>query len=478
MARAAAAAGLLVLVTVLAGCSGGPGPADAGGLPEGGLGGGPMDAAVLDSREQRGPLTRIWVGRDLGCQVERTGDSFYQFFPPRAAPADCGTFLLVAGTLYAPDFEGHSGTATSRLRDHTPFTPINQTAVTGDGLVASPFQVVTTVAVGDTGVRIVETDSYVPGDDFYSTSVEVRNEGSAGYGSVSMFRAGDCYLGDSDVGYGFTEVAVPDSIGCSKNPNNEPSGRIEEWLPDTPPSSHYEAAYHDVWAAIGRNGTLPGTCDCTRAHDNGAALVWDFPLPSGAVVTQGHRLRFSPFAVTGPSRRPPDVDPVQPPCQALDFEAPGKAVLPRSHAYDLPGVGHNWTVRDGAVDLYLPGDVDFPADFRNATTLAFVDLAATLETAGTLTTNITFPAGTSSLSFTMAGNHRREGRDSVEVVFGGLVWQVDLDWDAPWGVQEFPFNNTLAGPERRDISFHWLGSGREGPVLSSILVCTQPLPNR
>src|ERR1019366_1088275 len=52
-----------------------------------------------------GPLTDIWIGNDLSCQIAYAGDASNEFYPPSSAgPADCGTFLSYGGTLYAPDF--------------------------------------------------------------------------------------------------------------------------------------------------------------------------------------------------------------------------------------------------------------------------------------------------------------------------------------------------------------------------------------
>ena len=53
-----------------------------------------------------GPLTHIWVGNDLSCQVQHIADgTVHEFFPQDIIPGDCGTFIAMDGVLYAPDFQ-------------------------------------------------------------------------------------------------------------------------------------------------------------------------------------------------------------------------------------------------------------------------------------------------------------------------------------------------------------------------------------
>src|SRR6476660_2002485 len=81
-----------------------------------------------------GPLTHIWVGEDLSCQVEHIDDApAYEFFPSNVFPADAGTFIAMGGVLYAPDFINHDNTAADNTFPNIPFTPVSQTEVTGSG---------------------------------------------------------------------------------------------------------------------------------------------------------------------------------------------------------------------------------------------------------------------------------------------------------------------------------------------------------
>ncbi len=105
-----------------------------------------------------GPLTDIFLGNDLSCQVAYAGDSSFEFYPPGQSPGDCGTFVFTGGTLYAPDFAGHGTTATGNIGASTPWTPVSQSAVSGAGTSASPYKVTTVASAGTSGLTLTEVD--------------------------------------------------------------------------------------------------------------------------------------------------------------------------------------------------------------------------------------------------------------------------------------------------------------------------------
>lgn len=249
-----------------------------------------------------GPLEHIYIDAQLACQFARAGDPDLAFFDPRAVPGDCGTFLVVDNVLYAPNL---GDGATGSLAPFTPFTPISQTAVSGRGTPADPFSVVTTVAAGRSGIRIVQTDSYVAGDEHYRTDISVSNIGSVTK-AIRLYRAADCYAAGSDLGYGFADPATG-AVACAKNPNNQPAGRVEQFSPLTPADHYYEDYFDHVWAAIGRHGTLPDTCACDALFDNAIAISWDRTLAPG-----GSEL-FSVLTAVAPLPPPPPPPIVEPP---------------------------------------------------------------------------------------------------------------------------------------------------------------------
>jgi hypothetical protein len=257
---------------------------------------GPASAAVpFKTISSPGPLTAVHIGAEGSCQIAHTGDARLELFPPAATPGDCGTFLVAGPTLFAPDFANHDGTATSGLGATTPFTPVSQSDVTGAGTAASPFRLVTVYAAGAAGLQVTETDTYITGQEVYRTDVQVTNTGGGPQSGV-LYRAGDCFLQDTDVGFGFVENGV--GPGCAANANNTPPGRIEQWFPLTTGSSHMQGRFSAVWAAIGTHNPLPNTNAAGEQLDNGAGLSWPYSVAPGASVTFSHLTAFSPAGVT------------------------------------------------------------------------------------------------------------------------------------------------------------------------------------
>jgi hypothetical protein len=265
----------------------------------------PAALADVPSRDiaTPGPLTHVYVGNELSCQVAHTRDTAFELFPSAVEPGDCGTFLAVGEQLYAPNFPAHQSTATgtASLGPRTFFTPVSQTPVMRSG---SRYRVVTVVRAG--AFLITQTDTYRRGDESYRTDTTVANTGSTSQNAI-LYRAGDCFLQGSDVGFGFREVSRG-AVGCSVNPNNRPRGRIEEWLPITPGNNYFHGQYEQVWARIGTRAPFPNTCRCTERLDNGAGISWNLSIPAGGRVTRSHYTTFSPRGVTGgPDRRRPTV---------------------------------------------------------------------------------------------------------------------------------------------------------------------------
>ena len=252
-----------------------------------------------------GPLNNIWLGNELSCQVSHTSDSRYEVYPPGATPGDCGTFVASGGTLYSPDFVSHAGgnTATT-FGAATKWTPASQSGVTGAGTSSSPYTV-TTVATGGP-FRVTEVDSYIQGQEAYRTDVTIENTSGAATDGV-IYRAADCFLQSSDVGYGFVDQGAA-AAGCALSANNSPASRIEQWYPITGGAQYMESSFSEVWAHIGTMTPFPNTCRCAESIDNGAGISWTFNLPPGGRATFSHFTVFSPTGVAGPPR-PPDPPP-------------------------------------------------------------------------------------------------------------------------------------------------------------------------
>jgi uncharacterized repeat protein (TIGR01451 family) len=225
--------------------------------------------------------------------------NFLEFYPTWVGFGDCGTLLAVGNTLYSPDFNNHPTTATGALGPYTAFTPVSQSAVTGSGTSADPFRVVTVVDAGSSGLRITETDTYVVGQESYRTDLQVTNTSSQAV-PARLYRAGDCYLGQDDYGYGLVLPATG-LVACTKSPNNSPANRLMEWDPVTPPDHYQQDIYYNIWSQIGLKGDLTdtcrglsGACPASAPWDNAAALQWNLPLGPGESKTISHYTTFSP----------------------------------------------------------------------------------------------------------------------------------------------------------------------------------------
>jgi uncharacterized repeat protein (TIGR01451 family) len=258
-------------------------------------GGGDVSAQLTTQTiTSAGPLTSIYLTNELNCQVAHTGDSSFEFFNPSVTVGACATLIATGGTLYGPSSIPAGGGASPR----TTYTAVSQTAVTGSGSGADPFTVTTVVDAGTSGLRLTETDSYIVGTETYRTDVEVHNTDDASHDFI-LYRAGDCFLQNSDNGFG--DLLPNGQVGCraSDDGGATPGQRIERWIPITGGSAAYEAGFDDVWAQIGNQDAFPNTCLCTDYIDNGAGLSWSSTLAAGASATFSHFTVFSPLGVTG-----------------------------------------------------------------------------------------------------------------------------------------------------------------------------------
>jgi len=243
-------------------------------------------AAFVDLGVPVGPLTHIYVGDALGCQAFHTGDTRGEFFGSQTDVGSCGTSVAVADpTTGAITVYGFRSTA---------LTPVSQSPVAGRGTRPDPRRVTTVADAGTTGVRVTQIDSYVSGDEAYRTDVSVT---SGTGGAVVVYHAGDCYLQNSDVGYGFHDSATG-GIYCTQTPNNRPAGRLLGFRPLTAGSSFEEGNYSTVFADVNKGTPLPNKCDCTIREDNGAGLSWSGTLAAGAPQTFSLENVFSPTGST------------------------------------------------------------------------------------------------------------------------------------------------------------------------------------
>jgi uncharacterized repeat protein (TIGR01451 family) len=154
-----------------------------------------------------------------------------------------------------------------------------------------PYKIVTVDAAGTTGLQVTETDTYVVGQESYRNDVKVTNTGGTSASGV-LYRGGDCYLQDSDYGYGIYDSSSG-AITCTTSLT--PGSRIEQMLPATPGSNYFEGFYNTLWANIGTQNPFPNTCDCSTYEDNSLGLSWGVSLGAGASQTFSSVVTFSPL---------------------------------------------------------------------------------------------------------------------------------------------------------------------------------------
>ncbi|MBV9665009.1 MAG: DUF11 domain-containing protein [Actinobacteria bacterium] len=316
-----------------------------------------------------GPLTKIEISPDLTCNVQHRVDPAPEFFGGNA----CGTLVALGpttatSTLYGPADIPAGENASPR----TPFTPVSQSGVSGTGTIGDPYLITTVVALGDTGVQLTETDSYVAGNDWYRTDVAINNSTSNEVRAI-VYRVGDCFLQGSDQGYGKFDPN-DGSIACVAS--TSPATRTEKWTPLTSGSRYYEAGFQSVWTKVGTRTEFPSTCECSTFQDNGAGLSWTVTVLAGQTNTVSHRTTLSP----GPPAvvKSADKDGVPP------SPAPSSAAAPSSpSAPSLPIPG-------------APGATPAPTTDPNAKvtdgyTISVINPTATPIKLATITDNL--PAG-------------------------------------------------------------------------------------
>lgn len=239
-----------------------------------------------------GPLTSIAISPDLNCSVNHVGDSAGEWF----ADSACGTFIVINGSLYGPSYIPAGSSAT--IPETAAFTPVSQSATTGLGTPSNPYQIVTVVSAGATGVTLTETDTYVIGNEYYRTDVQIQNPGAAA--TAILYRAGDCYLQNSDYGYGWIDPAG--GIACQAGTASVRGTRIEELKPITPGSRWMEDFFDTMWVAVGSKTQLPNTCksagnSCGDYIDNAVALSWNLTLPAAGSLVISNLSLFAPLGV-------------------------------------------------------------------------------------------------------------------------------------------------------------------------------------
>ena len=245
-----------------------------------------------------GPLSDIYIGNDLSCQVRSGGFSSTEYFPNASGQGDCGTFLFVGGddmaTFFGPDFANHAGgTHTTGKFAHAevPFTPVSQ-QVTGSGTQSSPYRVTTVISgvAGRISLTVTEVDTYVVGNDFFQTDVTVSNIGVSrewpGFFYGVLYHAADCLLRGSDSGFGAPDPPTAPTTGaCTVNPLGSPASALEEFVPLTARSTWIETAAPTIWSILTARPFGDRCSGCDTFENNAQGIEWPVLLSAGQAQT-------------------------------------------------------------------------------------------------------------------------------------------------------------------------------------------------
>lgn len=279
-ARRLAASGACVVAVLAAGCSSVPGVA---GTVEPSATAARAAAVVTPGTiTSAGPLTRVRTSPTLDCAVDHIADAVPEFY--------LGNACMTAVYASLPGFAA----AVSTPRDvpswsdvFTPtgvFLPTSQVGPTGTGTADDPFKVVTVAS--SFLEAVTQTDTYVVGQSSYRTDIDVTYIGGTGTADLTVYRAADCNMVESDYGFGSYDPATG-SVGCRDvadptNPVPTPGARQISWTPITPGSHHFEGSAYELWSAVDPRQPFPDSCRCGTSEDdyvdNGAGLSWTFQL--------------------------------------------------------------------------------------------------------------------------------------------------------------------------------------------------------
>ena len=209
---------------------------------------------------------------------------------------DNATFQILRNgseQLYQPEGVALAvGSAVSHdsIDDATPWTPIAQSAVTGEGTLASPYEVITTVG-NSQGFQVTTTVRYVVPQTFLDLKVVVTPPADNTQ-VVKLYHGVDTYLAGGDEGAAFVlpQTGNPSVLGVTRG------GQYEVFITGNRPWDRYYSAYYGgVYSEPAGGNDLSDTLDFSSDTDNGIAVQWTLgPITTPQEIK--YRLSFSEVA--------------------------------------------------------------------------------------------------------------------------------------------------------------------------------------
>lgn len=217
------------------------------------------------------PIDFIGIDKHLRCSVVRGGPVL------ASGSSACATFVALDGKTYGPP-ELVEGT--------TAYTPVSQDR-SEDGAIAT---LVTTVALGDTGVRLRQTDAYKAGEAWYRTDVELVNTSGA-VKNATVYRGLHCAIGDGSAQRSLHDAATQ-TAGCD---GPQQGGRIlAALLPLTDGARRDAGPAAAVLGRIAAGQPPADACACGSQDDPAAAIGWSLGIPANATRSAGSLAAFGP----------------------------------------------------------------------------------------------------------------------------------------------------------------------------------------
>lgn len=217
---------------------------------------------------------RIHLGNRGGIQVVSAGSGqYYGDVPTGPNGVNNGYFMAVgpagSATVYGPQLD-IQWTATA-------WTPVSQTAVTGQGTAADPYQVITIVSAG--GFRLAQTVRYVVPNVYFEVQLTLVPP-AGNTQNVRVYHWLDTYLAGGDYGAAFWQPnSNPTVVGVEKN------GQYELLIQGSRAwNAYFSGAYYRPGQLMELGGALDNTLDIDPNTDNGIAVQWDIAAPSSPVT--------------------------------------------------------------------------------------------------------------------------------------------------------------------------------------------------
>ncbi|WES62875.1 hypothetical protein P0L94_10430 [Microbacter sp. GSS18] len=229
--------------------------------------GGALPARVIESS---GPLTLIDITPDLACTVQHIDDAL----PVLSERAGCGTLAARGERVYGPRgiLEGSLG------QNYTPWDPQGDQGFSGSGTPDDPYAITSQTDVGF--IRVTQIDSYVVGEESYTTDIIVTGLEDEEFGvETTIYHAGNCQVGGSLEGLGSysPDTGAVSCLAANDAGTIEAGGRVLQFVPLTPGSNYLYGSADRVWGAISTRRPLPDSVlSADAVTTNAIALSWTF----------------------------------------------------------------------------------------------------------------------------------------------------------------------------------------------------------